>query len=97
MTLGVLLATSATYFAWRRCDSTRAQIDSLRTAAMIGSMYCLAGLCAILFPGATWNDPPAPDGKPQLYLFSGLVVVNWIGYFLGIAGSGESRGKGKRA
>lgn len=86
MSMGVLLTTASAYFTFRQCDSKAARRDSMRTAAIIGSMYCLAGLSAILYPGTTWNDPPAPSGRPQLFLFSWLVVANWIGYLVGVNG-----------
>lgn len=93
MSLGVLLASSSFYFTFRPCETLAARIDSLRTAAMIGSFYTLAALTAIWYPGSDWSDPDHANGRPQLYLFSGLVVVNWFGYWL------ETRrmGKGKQA
>lgn len=91
MTLGVLLTAASTFFAFRVCGSAAAQRDSLRTAAIVGSLYCLAGLTAIAYPGATWNDPPAPSGRPQLYLFTALPVFNWIGYYVAIRGIAKDK------
>jgi len=108
MTLGVLLTATSAYFAFRggngrgRSGTTSTasaaaaaahQRDSLRTAAWIGSLYCVAGLSAILYPGATWNDLPEPPSyRLQLRLFSGLVVGNWVGYWIAVAGLGDESG-----
>ena len=50
------------------------------TAAVIGSMYCAAGLSAIWYPGTAWIDPEFGEGAPQLGLFVGLTVLPWVGY-----------------
>ena len=65
-------------------DSVRkvALKDSLFTAAMIGSIYTVTGLSAILYPGAKGIDPEFGDGFPQLYVFGGSLMVNWLGWWL---------------
>ena len=65
-------------------DSARkiALKDSLFTAAMIGSIYTVTGLSAILYPGAKGTDPEFGEGFPQGYLFAGSLVVNWVGWWL---------------
>lgn len=56
--------------------------DSLLTAAMIGSIYTVTGLSAILYPGAKGTDPEFGEGFPQLYVFGGSLVMNWLGWWL---------------
>jgi hypothetical protein len=79
MSLGVLLASSAIYYAFRPTANASAAKESLFTSALIGSFYCVAGLSAILYPGTDWHDPEF-EPAPQKWLFSGVVIVNWIGY-----------------
>ncbi|GAB7349178.1 hypothetical protein MBLNU459_g8113t1 [Dothideomycetes sp. NU459] len=82
MTLGVLLSSSSLYFLFRPCNSIAARKDSLRTSAMIGCFYSLSALTAIWYPGTDWSDPEYANGRPQLYLFSGLIFTNMLGYWL---------------
>lgn len=96
MTLGVLLTTVSCFFIFRPCKSVAARIESLRIAAVIGSLYCVAGLSAIKYPGTTWNDPPQAPTQLQLYLFSAIVVFQWIGYGLASSGVGDVKSKSKR-
>lgn len=56
MTLGVLLASMSTYFLFRPARSVEQTKDNLWAAATIGSFYCAAGLCAILYPGTAWQE-----------------------------------------
>lgn len=85
MSLGVLLATSSTYYLLRPTRSIEEARDSVFTAALIGTFYCLAGCTAILYPGTHWWDPEfsmADSSFHQGHLFSGIVVLMWIGYGL---------------
>lgn len=91
MNLGVLLSLASAFFLFRSQSTAAANKDDLRTAAIIGSLYCVAGVAAINYPGATWNDPPDPSGRPQLFLFPGLVAMNWIGYWLAVVGINKSK------
>lgn len=82
MTLGVLLTAASMYYTFRECPDAESAKDSIFTAAVIGSMYCVAGLSAIWYPGSDWKDPEHGKGREQLYLFSALPVAVWTAYFL---------------
>ncbi|KAK3898550.1 hypothetical protein C8A05DRAFT_47165 [Staphylotrichum tortipilum] len=57
------------------------QRDSLNTALLTGTLYWLAGLVAILYPGTDGIDPEfGPSGFPQAPIFvgfAGAAVVGW--------------------
>lgn len=52
------------------------------TAAVFGSVYWLAGMSAILYPGSLAIDPEFGTGFPQLPLFAGLPVLSAIGWWI---------------
>ena len=55
--------------------------DHLLYATVLGSFYCFAGLCAILYPGTNWTDLPrglGPDA--QKYVFAAIIGIQWLGY-----------------
>jgi hypothetical protein len=56
--------------------------DSLRTAAFTGSIYWLAGLTAILYPGTAGTDPEFGTGFPQGPGFTMFAVLAILGCFL---------------
>ncbi|KAK5136382.1 hypothetical protein LTR08_003508 [Meristemomyces frigidus] len=97
MSLGILLASTSLYFAFRPCmsgASTKPIMqarDSLLYSAVIGSFYCAAGLSAILYPGTDWKDPDIETGGGQLVLFSGVVVAMWVGYALEVSRLGKAK------
>jgi hypothetical protein len=74
MSLGVLLALASTYYAFRPAFSQltpREAKDSVLSAALIGSMYCAAGISAIFYPGTHWFDPEYEmKGPTQREIFS---------------------------
>jgi len=78
MSLGMGLGLAMAYYTWR---ATAAPKDSMFTAAIFGSLYWIAGLSAILYPGSKYVDPEF-QGEPQPVLFSGVLAVTWAGYFL---------------
>lgn len=73
MSLGVLLALTSTYLAFRpalhsnkslkpagvssNADASQQARSDVLWSALIGSFYCVAGLSAILYPGTDWFDP----------------------------------------
>ncbi|KAK4155298.1 hypothetical protein C8A00DRAFT_31918 [Chaetomidium leptoderma] len=91
ITLSVLLGLARLYYTWRPSfvpPSTppalarqRSQ-DSLRTAVFTGTVYWLAGLASILYPGTDGIDPEfGPSGFPQarvFTVFASLAVVGWL-------------------
>ncbi|KAF2716261.1 hypothetical protein K431DRAFT_279322 [Polychaeton citri CBS 116435] len=95
MTLGVFLATSSTYFALRPTAAAATARDDLRTAAIIGTFYCLSGLSAILYPGTHWKDPETPgsEGGGQQHVFAAVCVAMWVGYWVDVFRSGDGSGR----
>jgi hypothetical protein len=89
MSLGVLLALTSTYFAFRPAFSRLTPGEakhSVFNAALIGSMYCVAGISAIFYPGTHWFDPEYEmKGPTQREIFSVQVVVMWVAYYLEVS------------
>lgn len=56
--------------------------DSLSTAVLTGTIYWLAGLASILYPGTDGIDPEfGPSGFPQapaFVVFASLAVLGWL-------------------
>lgn len=87
----MILGLATLYYTWRPAflpPSTLGTLakkfrqDSLRTAAFLGSVYWLAGLAAILYPGADGIDPEfGPPGFPQgrmFAVFAAMAVLGWV-------------------
>ena len=93
MTLGVLLALTSIYFAFRPAFSRLSPAEakhSILTAAVVGSLYCVAGLSAIFYPGTHWFDPEYEmKGMTQREIFIFQVVVTWVAYYLEISRIGK--------
>lgn len=83
MSLGLLLGLATLYYTFRKSSTVAARKDSLRTAAIFGSVYWISGLSAILYPGTLAIDPEFGEGFPQFWLFVGLGISAWAGYFVG--------------
>jgi hypothetical protein len=84
MTLGALLTSVSLYFAYLPAFR-KGKIDpkdSTFYAAVVGSLYCLAGMSAILYPGTDWKDPEIEFGGQQKYAFALQVVLVWAGYWM---------------
>ncbi|CZT13889.1 uncharacterized protein RAG0_17398 [Rhynchosporium agropyri] len=87
MSLGLGLGLATLYYTWRRRSSPRRpsvemRRESLFAAAVFGSLYWGAGLSAILYPGTLAVDPEFGEGFPQFWLFVGLGVSSWLGWFV---------------
>jgi hypothetical protein len=92
MSLGVVLAATSTYYWTRPKRTSDMYMHDIMAAALVGSMYCVAGLTAIWYPGSDWVDPEfMGDGprRPQLWMFSAIVGVAWACW------AGEKRKVGK--
>ena len=93
MSIGVLLCSMSLYFAFHAAFSKMSITDAKESAlyaATIGSFYCAAGMSAILYPGADWQDPGMEE-VGQKYLFSGIVVAMWVAYALEMARLGKTK------
>jgi len=66
MTLGLCLGLATIYYGFRR-TTPATKVDSITTAAVFGSLYWIAGLSAIWYPGTKWKDP-------ELYVLSLLFI-----------------------
>jgi hypothetical protein len=44
------------YLIFRPAETKAGKKDNLWLAALVGSLYCAAGLLAILYPGTEWAE-----------------------------------------
>ncbi|KAG9548930.1 hypothetical protein KCU71_g15731, partial [Aureobasidium melanogenum] len=64
-------------------SSTKTQKLHLNYVLVLQNLVYLSSLSGILYPGAGWTDPEFGDGqKPQLYVFSCLVALCWVGWYI---------------
>ena len=87
MSLGLSLGLSTLFYTWIAPATAGAATSSSTswdafTPALLGSMYFATGLSAILYPGSMGVDPEFGKGFPQAPLFSGLIAMAWLGYWL---------------
>jgi len=78
MSMGPLLSLPMLYYTWR--PQSDSNIDSTRTAAVLGSIYWISGIAAYFFPGSLAVDPEFGTGFPQFPLFASLLGLCWVGY-----------------
>ena len=82
MTLGALLCSAVIYLLSRPASTKEVAKEYLWMAALVGTMYCSAGLSAIFYPGTDWADPEYHiPYAPQAWLFGGIVVMNWVAWY----------------
>ena len=79
MSTGLALGILTAYYTWRTTPQPK---DSLRTAAIFGSLYYITALSGILYPGTRAVDPEFGEGFPQAGLFVGFTGLPWLGYLL---------------
>ena len=79
MTFGALLGLLTLHNTWRRPATSQ---DTILTTAVFGGLYWVAGMSGILYPDAKAVDPEFGEGSPQLILFSTIIAVNTIGWWL---------------
>ena len=79
MSSGAALGLLSAYYTWR---PTPNPADSLRTAAIFGSLYFVTALSGIFYPGAEGMDPEFGEGFPQMWPFLGFSGLPWVGYLL---------------
>ena len=91
MSLGVCLGSLSLYFAFlpyftnttkSKVSTTLSAEESLLYAAIVGSLYWVAGLSAILYPGTDWFDPGDTEGGLQKGLFPTMIAAVWVGCWL---------------
>jgi hypothetical protein len=93
MSMGVGLGLLTLYYTFRNppffitpsatnAEKIRFKSDSLFTAALIGSIYWITGLSAVLYPGSKAVDPEFGEGFPQFWMFVGFGASAWAGWWV---------------
>ncbi|OLN81941.1 hypothetical protein CCHL11_08624 [Colletotrichum chlorophyti] len=83
MTLALILGIATLFFTWRTNATPAMAKDSLRIAGFLGSIYYLAGLASIWFPGTDGLDPETGGpGFPQKYPFTIAAGLALAGTYL---------------
>ncbi|KAK3293682.1 uncharacterized protein B0H64DRAFT_376558 [Chaetomium fimeti] len=92
ISLSVLLGLATLYYTWRpslQPASTPPALarqrkqDGLTMAIFTGTIYWLAGLASILYPGTDGIDPEfGPSGFPQAPIFIGFASSAVLGWML---------------
>lgn len=80
--MGLSLGLLTAYFTWRKKSTSQLEEADLFTAGILGSLYWITGLSAILYPGTLFLDPEFGEGHPQAYGFSVFAAMSWLGYWL---------------
>jgi hypothetical protein len=80
MSMGVLLGLATLYYTWRS-DPARGT-DSIKTAAIISSLYYIAAVSALFYPGSLAVDPEFGTGNPQIPVFVALPTISLLVYWL---------------
>jgi len=86
MSMGLSLGLLTLYYTHRRNVNVEAQRENLFTAMVLGSLYWVTGLSAVLYPGSLAVDPEFGEGFPQFWLFVGLWACAVVGWGLEIWG-----------
>ncbi|KAF2109411.1 hypothetical protein BDV96DRAFT_585541 [Lophiotrema nucula] len=86
MSTGLFLGTLALYYLFLKPASpstptTTNEKSNANHALLFIHIYYLPSLSGILYPGALFVDPEFGEGKPQVYLFSFLLSVAWLGWW----------------
>jgi hypothetical protein len=66
MTLGMISGILSLYYLWIKRTSTA--VENLKVSCLFAALYWMAMAPAILYPGATLNDPQQ-GGRPTDYIF----------------------------
>jgi len=85
ISLSVILGLATLYQTWRSVAGFSAETrrEHIRTAAFTGTIYWIAGLSAILYPGTDGVDPEfGGPGFPQLPLFTAFAGLGLAGCLL---------------
>ncbi|KAI1110713.1 hypothetical protein F5Y14DRAFT_454798 [Nemania sp. NC0429] len=93
ITMSVLLGLATAFYAWRPAATAALKREFMLAAAFTGSIYWLAGLAAILYPGTMGLDPEfGGPGFPQAPLFAAAAVFAVVGSWLDAPGAGKVKG-----
>ncbi|RYP30821.1 hypothetical protein DL768_011184 [Monosporascus sp. mg162] len=81
--LSILLGLATLYYAWRGAATPLLRREFMKITAFVGSIYWLAGLAAILYPGTMGLDPEfGGPAFPQAGLFTGFAICGLVGSYL---------------
>ncbi|KAI0378979.1 hypothetical protein F5Y04DRAFT_138194 [Hypomontagnella monticulosa] len=81
--LAVMLSGLTLYYTWRTAKTPEMRREFLYVSAFTGSIYWLAGLLSILFPGTMGVDPEfGGPGFPQSKIFVGFMTAGLAGAWL---------------
>lgn len=84
MSMGLALSLLTLYYTYRPTPNLTAAKDSIFSAAIVGTLYWITGLSAILYPGSLAVDPEFGEGFPQAKLFVGFAGLAWLGWWFEI-------------
>ncbi|ORY09421.1 hypothetical protein BCR34DRAFT_487196 [Clohesyomyces aquaticus] len=85
MTTGALLGLLSLYYLHSPAASHSPALhplSALNHALLFLHLYYVPALSGILYPGADWMDPEFGEGRPQLYFFSVVLAVAWVGWWI---------------
>ncbi|KAK6845272.1 hypothetical protein PG990_003628 [Apiospora arundinis] len=83
ISLSVILGVATLFYTWRKPLTPRLRREYMGISAFTGSIYWVAGIAAILFPGTMGLDPEfGGPGFPQAPIFVGLGLCGLIGSWL---------------
>ncbi|KAJ9604562.1 hypothetical protein H2200_010675 [Cladophialophora chaetospira] len=66
--------------------------ESITMSAVMGTLYWISGLSAILYPGTLWVDPEFGTGAPQAPIFVISIVLAWLGWAVEMRRLGKVKG-----
>jgi len=96
--LSVLLGLATMFYTWRSAadtKDTKLQREFMLIAAFTGSIYWLAGLAAIFYPGTMGLDPEfGGPAFPQAPLFAFATFCALLGSWLNASSPVKARAKG---
>lgn len=94
MTLSIFLGLATMFYAWRPAATAALKREFMLASAFTGSIYWVAGLCAILYPGTMGLDPEfGGPGFPQAPLFALAAVFGVLGSWLDAPGAEKVKGR----
>ena len=83
MTTGLFLGLLILYYTHLASPPTAALKSAyLNFALVLVHLYYVPALSGILYPGADWTDPEFGARPPQAEVFSGIVVLAWVGWWV---------------
>ncbi|KAI1472216.1 uncharacterized protein F4812DRAFT_3010 [Daldinia caldariorum] len=83
ISLAIILSGLTLYYTWRRAKTLELHREFMIASAVMGSIYWIAGLLSILFPGTMAVDPEfGGPGFPQAKVFVGFMAAGLLGAWM---------------